>query len=75
MKKDLNSIFYWAIIIGLLLGCIMLFMSGVEHAKPSTSYKYKIYTQSAIYFTNEIECDGNGKVRFRNSNGEYIEIR
>jgi hypothetical protein len=75
MKKNLNTIFYWVVIVGLLLGCIMIFTTKVEKVKPSTSYKYKIYTQKAIYLTNEIDCHGGGIIGFYNSNGEYVLIQ
>jgi hypothetical protein len=53
----------------------MIFTTKVEKVKPSTSYKYKIYTQKAIYLTNEIDCHGGGIIGFYNSNGEYVLIQ
>jgi hypothetical protein len=82
MKRLLNSLKpfrYWmsSIFLVLYVTWILTIIVNVpsKQIKKSDKYKYEIYTQHAVYFTDSIEHAPNGETGFHNSNGTYIQIR
>lgn len=70
-----GSLLYFVVILLLLVGCIYLFASKSTPQNQTTGYKYKIYTPTSTYFTNDLECGPNGEIGFHNSNGVYVQIK